>query len=65
MTDKASLLENNLCELNQVSDNLAKAEQQYLNWQSKATEIESVTISLNKLKEQLSVYEEYEKIKLN
>jgi len=65
LAGKESLLEKNLHELNQVTNDLTEAEQQYLDWQSKAAEIEAATISLNKLKEELSVYEEYEKIKLD
>ncbi|NLJ70897.1 MAG: SMC family ATPase [Clostridiaceae bacterium] len=65
LQEKDSLLEKNLCELNRISNDLTEAEQQYLAWQSKASEIEAATVSLNKLKEELSVYEEYEKIRLD
>ena len=65
LADKESALENKLHDLKLVTNNLIESEQQYLYWQSKAAEIETATISLNKLKEELSVYEEYEKIKLN
>ncbi|MGB4609481.1 MAG: SMC family ATPase [Saccharofermentanales bacterium] len=65
LTDKTSSLENNLHNLDQVTNNLAEAEKQYLTWQNRSAEIERDAISLNKLKEELSAYAQHEKMKLD
>ena len=64
LADKKGSLEKNEQGLDQVTNNLTNAEKEYLAWQSKAQDLEAESISLNKLKEELSVYEDSEKIKL-